>query len=151
MTDSEDYKIFPDKNDIITDWVCKGLKYDKAWLDEHLTFGFALKGKMIGGLIFHNYRPRHEIWWTVYSVDKRWCNRRMLKIMFGIAFKAMGCRRISLLVDKSNAASLNFVKKLGFQQEGILRSFRENGEDCYILGMLKDECKWLKLKGEENE
>lgn len=71
--------------------------------------------------------------------------------MFGIAFKAMGCRRISLLVDKSNAASLNFVKKLGFQQEGILRSFRENGEDCYILGMLKDECKWLKLKGEENE
>ena len=75
----------------------------------------------------------------------------MLRIMFGIAFKAMGCRRISLLVDKSNAASLNFVKKLGFQQEGILRSFRENGEDCYILGMLKDECKWLREKGDKNE
>ena len=99
---------------------------------------------MLGGLIFHSYRPNTEVWWTVYTVDKRWCNRRMLKVMFDIAFNKLKCRRISLLVSKSNVAGINFVKKLGFQQEGMFRVYRENGEDCYIFGMLKNECKWIK-------
>ena len=103
------------------------------------------------GLIFHDYRPQQEIWWTVYSVDKRWCNRRMLRIMFGMAFEVFGCKRISLLVNKSNTASLNFVKKLGFQQEGMFRAYRDNGEDCCIFGMLKNECKWIKEKEKINE
>ena len=147
----DEYEILPDKNDLITNWVCKGLGCGKEWLDNHLTFGFARCGKMLGGLIFHNYRPKTEVWWTVYTTDKRWCNRRMLKTMFSIAFNGLKCRRISLLVSKSNAASYNFVKKLGFQQEGMFRAYRENGEDCYIFGMLKEECKWIKEKEKINE
>lgn len=148
---SMDYQIVPDKNDVITKWICKGLGYDKSWITDHITFGFMLNDKLIGGLIFHDYRPQQEIWWTVYSIDKRWCNRRMLRIMFGMAFEVFGCKRISLLVNKSNTASLNFVKKLGFQQEGMFRAYRDNGEDCYIFGMLKNECKWLKEKEKINE
>ncbi len=138
-----EYRILPDCDNHITHWVCQGLHEDEDWLGAHLTFGFALGGEMIGGLIFHQYQPHHSLWWTVYSTDKRWCNRRMLKAMFGLAFKVLDCRRINLLVSASNAASLNFVHKLGFQTEGLLRRFRDNGEDCYILGMLKSECKWL--------
>lgn len=148
---SMDYQIVPDKNDVITKWICKGLNYDENWITDHITFGFRLNEELIGGLIFHDYRPQQEIWWTVYSVDKRWCNRRMLRIMFGMAFEFFGCKRISLLVNKSNTASLNFVKKLGFQQEGMFRAYRDNGEDCCIFGMLKNECKWIKEKEKINE
>ncbi|MDO4161887.1 MAG: GNAT family protein [Pseudomonadota bacterium] len=148
----DEYRIVEDRDDLVTDWVCRGLQYDKQWLDRHLTFGFMQGEKIIGGLIFHNYRPAHEIWWTVYSTDKRWCNRRMLESMFGLAFEGLSCRRISLLVSKNNTDSLNFVKKLGFCPEGLLRSYRENGEDCYIFGMLKSECKWIKKhKEKKNE
>ena len=148
---NDEYEILPDKNNIIAKWVCKGLGENTDWLDKHMTYGFAQGEKMLGGLIFHSYRPNIEVWWTVYSVDKRWCNRRMLKVMFDMPFNKLKCRRISLLVSKSNAASVNFVKKLGFQQEGMFRAYRENGEDCYIFGMLKEECKWIKEKEKINE
>ena len=109
---NDEYEILPDKNNIIAKWVCKGLGEGTDWLDQYITYGFAQGGKMLGGLIFHSYRPNTEVWWTVYTVDKRWCNRRMLKVMFDIAFNKLKCRRISLLVSKSNVAGINFVKKL---------------------------------------
>lgn len=145
------YKIIPDITGAISHWVCKGLGYDTKWLGNNITFGFFINDELKGGLIFHDYRPDHDIWWTVYTTDKRWCNRRMLKQMFDFAFGKLNCRRINLLVSKSNLESLRFVQKLGFQKEGLLRAYRENGEDCYFLGMLKNECKWINTKGEINE
>lgn len=41
-----------------------------------------------------------------------------------------------------NVKSLKLVKGLGFKTEGLLRRYRSSGEDCYLLGMLKNECKW---------
>lgn len=145
------YEIVEDTNELITFWVCRGLNIGVSWLGRHLTFGFMSDGKLIGGLIFHDYRPQCDVWWTVYTIDKRWCNRRMLRQMFGLAFCGLKCRRINLLVSKNNKDSLNFVKKLGFSEEGLLRQYRENGEDCYFFGMLRHECKWLITNGEKNE
>lgn len=142
------YEIAEDSNEKITFWVCHGLDIGAAWLGRHLTFGFLLDGRLVGGLIFHDYRPEQDVWWTVYTTDKRWCNRRMLRQMFGLAFCGLKCRRINLLVSKSNTECLKFVEKLGFTKEGLLREYRENGEDCYFLGMLRQECKWIKTKGE---
>jgi len=31
---------------------------------------------------------------------------------------------------------------LGFKIEGLLRRFREDGSDCYFLGLLKEERKF---------
>jgi len=142
------YRIVEDNGEQITFWVCRGLDIGVSWLGKHLTFGFMLNDRLIGGLIFHDYRPEHDIWWTVYTIDKRWCNRRMLREMFSLAFCGLKCRRINLLVSKSNFSGLNFVTKLGFKKEGLLRRYRENGEDCYFLGMLRQECKWLTKNGE---
>ena len=141
--ESNEYKILSDVDGLIADWVCKGLNFDKNWLGNNITFGFCLGNKFIGGLIFHDIRPKQDVWWTVYSINKRWCNRRMLKKMFETAFQWLSCRRINILVDVDNKDSLNFVEKLGFKREGLLRSYRDDGKDCYLLGMLKDECKWI--------
>lgn len=138
-----EYQIYPDVSGDIACWVCQGLGYNPAELRADITFGFALENRMIGGLIFHDFRPEHDVWWTLYTTDKRWCNRRMLREMFNLAFGKMKCRRINILVSKSNQNSLKFVEKLGFCREGLLRAYREDGEDCYILGMLKNECKWI--------
>jgi RimJ/RimL family protein N-acetyltransferase len=127
-------------------WVGKRTKKnDYAWLQERLcSFAFVDNNKILGGLVFHNYEPEHSLWWTVYSNDKRWCNRRMLRAMFGLAFEHYKCRRINVLVDEDNEASLRFVQKLGFKIEGKLRRFRSADKDSYLLGMLKDECSWIK-------
>lgn len=139
-----EYEIIEDKTGSITDWVCAELQLGRGWLGKHITFGFSLCGKLIGGIIFHDYRPDIEIWWTIYTTDKRWCNRRLLKFLFSMAFNYLKCRRISLSVSQENQNCINLVKKLGFKQEGLLRNYRDDGTDGCIFGMLKSECKWIK-------
>lgn len=55
---------------------------------------------------------------------------------------AVGYRRLGLMISAENAASLALAKKLGFQQEGILREhFLIGGvpQDQVVLGLLATE------------
>ncbi len=137
-------KIVADEGDIVTRFVCAGLGYDMSWLDRHFTVGFICNGRLIGGLIYHNIRPGRDVWWTLYTTDKKWCSRRIMNFIFGLAFDYFGCRRVSMSADADNAACLKLALQLGFRAEGILRNYRDNGKDAVIMGMLKEE---YKLKG----
>jgi len=135
--------IIPDNNDTIARWVCKGLGENTNWLYNYQTFGVMRKGKIVAGLIFHDIRVGQDVWWTIYSIDPRWCCRRIIKDFMYLAFQILKCRRINLLVNPDNKSALNFVTRLGFKIEGYLRQFRDNGSDCCILGLLKSENKYL--------
>lgn len=127
----------------ITRFVCAGLGSDDKWLDqEHYTLGFAIDGRLVGGLIYHDIRRGRDLYWTIYTTDKRWCNRRILKAVFGLAFDFFGVERISLLVNTENQDCLRLVTKLGFKQEGLLRRYRDDGADCFLMGLLKNERKF---------
>lgn len=140
----KDYcKIIPDTNDIIAQWVCEGLKTDTGWLQNYITFGVLYKTKIVAGLIFHDIHYGQDVTWTIYSRDRHWCTRRVIKTFMQIAFEDFKCRRINLLVNPDNKICLDFVTRLGFVKEGYLRRFRENGEDCYILSLLKTENKYI--------
>lgn len=135
-------KILPDSGNIISNWVCEMLGFDNSWVGDNYTIGIELEGKMIAGIIFNNYRKNCDVTLTIYSNNPRWCNKRILKYVFGVCFNKLNCRRVSVLVSKDNAKSLKLCKHLGFKVEGLLRQFRDNGEDCYFMGMLKTENKW---------
>ncbi len=141
-------KLILDQDERITQWICAGLNEDLSWVGEHKTLGMVYKGNLIGGLIYHNLRDKHDLWWTIYTIDKRWCNRRILAAIFGYAFNFLRVKKINILVNTNNAKCLKLVTKLGFRQEGLLRCYREDGSDCYIYGMLKSENKW---KGKKHE
>jgi RimJ/RimL family protein N-acetyltransferase len=127
----------------IAEWVCRGLGWSTDWLDkESFCVGFEWQGRLIGGLIYHQIRPKRDVWWTIYTTDRRWCQRRVLKQVFGLAFEMLQVQRISLLVNTDNDACLKLVEKLGFKREGLLRQYRDDGADCYLYGMLKSENKW---------
>lgn len=140
-------RIILDTDDQITKWVCSGLNLNSEWIDEHYTLGFVVGNKLIGGLIYHNIRPQRDLWWTIYTTDKRWCTRRILRKIFGFAFNYWQVKRVSLLVNADNQDCLKLIEKLGFKREGLLRRFREDDTDCYFYGILKSENKWSK----ENE
>lgn len=140
--------IFPDLYGGITDKVREGLGYDSDWPNgKYLTFGFFYNHQFVGALVFHDLRKYTDVWWTIYTTDKHWCSRKVLRMMFAMAFCKMKCRRISILVSRSNYQSLDMVHRLGFKDEGLLRQSREDGDDCYILGMLRSECPWINFKG----
>ena len=81
-------KVVADSNDYISNWICKGLNIDKQWLGEHFTIGFVIADKLVGGLIYHDLRPRQDVWWTLYTTNKRWCSKKVLKFIFSLAFSS---------------------------------------------------------------
>lgn len=136
--------IIRDNDNLIAAWVCRGVKEKIENLGGFLvTLGFMRGRKLIGGLIYHGISD-NELFWTVYTENPAWCTRKILNFCFRFAFKDLNVRRISLLISRSNAKSLDFCTRLGFQIEGIKRQARENGEDVFLLGMLKSECKFLR-------
>lgn len=141
-TETQYCDLVVDTDGSIAAWVCKGLDMDTAELGENMTIGIKRGEELIGGLIYNNGRENIDIWWTLYTTDRRWCTRRILKKLFGLAFEKLNCRRINLLVSQGNCKSQELVNRLGFKVEGFLRKYRTNGEDCFIFGMLKNECKW---------
>lgn len=140
---AEFYNVIHDNK--LTDWICEGLKTDKSWLEgEYYTIGFRLGNKLLGGLIYHNIRPHRDLWMTIYTIDKRWCNRRVLKTIFSLAFNLWQVERVSILVSEKNIPCKKLVEKLGFKQEGLLRKYLDDGSDCHFYAMLKTENKWSK-------
>lgn len=135
-------RIVPDKNNLITKWVCHHLGYGTDWLEKYQTFGVIRQGKIIAGLIYHDVHIGNDVSWTIYATDKHWCTKRILKFFMREAFEYLQCRRINILVNTDNEKCLKFVTGLGFKKEGQLRQFREDGQDCYILGLLKSENKY---------
>lgn len=141
-------KIILDTDSSITRWVCAGLNFNAECLGEYYTLGFFVGDKLIGGLVYHNIRPGRDLWWTIFTTDKRWCNRRVLKIIFALAFNYWQVKRISLLINTDNHDCIKLVEKLGFKREGLMRQYRDDGSDCYFYGILKSENIW---KGKNNE
>jgi len=77
--------------------------------------------------------------------NRGWANRKFITQVFCYTYYQLECRRCTVRVAASNLKSLKLVTKLGFKAEGVLREAL-NGEDCIILGMLKNECKWIRGK-----
>ena len=135
--------VFYDNN--LVDWICNGLKIDKKWLDgTYYTIGLKSGNKLLGGLIYHNIRPQRDLWVTIYTADKKWCNRRVLKIIFSLAFNFWQVERISISVSANNVSCIRLVEKLGFIKEGVFRKYMDDGSDCVFYGMLKSENEWSK-------
>lgn len=143
-TAAEFCSLIADSGNLIAEWVCRNLHLDTDWLGNNITYGIVKNKRLIGGLIFHDIHVGHDVWWTIYTNDKHWCSRRLLRIFLQEAFERLRCRRINLLVNPDNAECLKLVTRMGFKIEGRLRSFRDDGGDCYILGLLPEESKVYK-------
>ena len=140
---SEQVYCKPDTTGAVFEWVCQGLGDKPEDYGANLTIGVWLGKILVAGIILNDHRPGIDVWMTIYSIDRRWCTRAVIKYVFGIVFGLMRCRRANVFVSKDNHRSLNLALGLGFKNEGLLRQYREDGSDCYILGMLKEECRWL--------
>lgn len=70
--------------------------------------------------------------------------------VFYEAFIRLDLPRLTGLVPISNTRALRFDRHLGFVTEGLMRKAC-NGEDLVILGMVKDECRYIRnIHGVEN-
>jgi RimJ/RimL family protein N-acetyltransferase len=83
----------------------------------------------------------------IVSVSKRVFTKRNLQVIFSYPFIHVGVKRLETVSPVGDTKIQSFNKKLGFTQEGILRSRLPNGQDAYINSMMFDECKWIPSHG----
>ena len=101
-------------------------------------------GNIIAGVTYTMFTGR-DIHAHIAGLGKRWMTKRFLGEIFRYPFHQLGVARITCLIAADNEPSINLCRKLGFQYEGVLRQFMQDGRDCLIFGMLRDECRWLKV------
>lgn len=69
-------------------------------------------------------------------------NRQSKALILALAFRTLGLERVTALASPDNPRSLAALERLGFQREGVLRSWhRHHGRprDVAILGLLRRE------------
>ena len=135
-------EIIPDLSGEVVRFVCRGLNENEDWVGQNITLGIKLNHELIAGIIINDIRAGIDCWLTIYANNKRWCSKRVLRAVFDVVFDFLKCRRVSVMLDFQNKQSRKLVEKLGFQKEGVLRGFQNNGNDALIYSMLKQECQW---------
>jgi RimJ/RimL family protein N-acetyltransferase len=110
---------------------------------DHQTIGAGVDGEITMGCVYYAHR---RIGCEVALAADRpdWCTRGVLAALFAYPFLQLKYERIALLIGIDNPRALRLNFGLGFKQEGVIRRGYDGKRDAVLLGMLKDECKWIK-------
>lgn len=103
-------------------------------IDEH--------GYLHAGVIYSVYTG-NDIFAHIALLNRRSINRAFIEAAFKYPFLQLNCARVTVMVALGNDASHEFVTRLGFQREGRLREWYEDGQDGIVYGMLRRECRWI--------
>lgn len=101
-------------------------------------------GEVTAAVMYHDCIG-HDTRISIGVKDGRSLSRRFVWAMSDYAFVRMGVDRVSVNIEQSNRRSLKFAVHYGFVLEGTKRRGYANGENMIMMGILKEECRWLAL------
>lgn len=130
-----------DEHQRIADWCEARIVHFSGWGSDPRAIGYELAGVLKGGVVYTNYS--HGNVFASIALDGS-INRRFLHAIFFNPFIAWKVRHIGCLIETSNTRSIRLCSHMGFIPEGRLREAAVNGEDVILMGMLRNECRWLK-------
>ena len=81
----------------------------------------------------------------IAGFDPRWGDRDLVWVGFDYPFNQLGCKKVIGQVPSYNDLALEFDLKLGFKIEAVIKDVFPNG-DLFVVSMLKEDCRFLKLK-----
>lgn len=102
------------------------------------------KGRLIAAaVVFDGFSATDCNMHVASDGSKAWLTRELLASAFAYPFIQCRLQRVTGLVPVSNRAALQFDLNLGFRLEGVCREAMPGGEDLYVLGMLRRECRFI--------
>ncbi len=101
-------------------------------------------GGDIKGVVLFNKPSQHSIEMAVSSDGSgHWLSKSLLKAAFRYPFVQLGKCRVTAVIRASNVAALRLDEGLGFRHEGLLFDFFGPGKACVVMGMLREQCRWI--------
>lgn len=113
------------------------------WGPDYQAIGLEEDGQPIAAVVYNHWSDVDCAMHVAAVPGRRWMTREFLRAVFRYPFIQEGCHRVTGYVPASNADALRFDIHLGFKPEGKMRDATHDGEDVWVLGMLKRECRWL--------
>lgn len=128
----------------VSAWVAE--RAGASRLDRAAAIGVAGEdGELIAGVAATEYWPGVDLITHIAAEPgSRWATRGVLRALFAYPFLQLRLPRITAEIRESNELSLKLCGQLGFRREGFKRRAAPGGEGLWILGMLRQECRWLK-------
>ena len=98
-------------------------------------------GEVLGVVVYTRF-SKTNCEMSVAAASPKFLSRKNLRVFFGYPFHQLSQKRVTAVVEVTNQHSYKFNRRLGFQVEGKLRQWFPSG-DGIVMGLLKEECKWL--------
>ncbi|MFD2044950.1 GNAT family N-acetyltransferase [Ornithinibacillus salinisoli] len=112
-------------------------------------WGIVQKGnrELIGEIDLYNFDIATNNCEVSYSLGYNWWNHgygtEALRVVVEFAFKHMNIHKISAAHNVDNPASGKIMRKVGMQQEGVIRHMIRNAKnqykDCVVCGILQED------------
>lgn len=103
------------------------------------TMGVIKDGKLIAGVVYHNFAPEAEvIELSAAAVNRLWLTRPVMKAMFSYPFDELGCQMAVLRVSELNTTMVRIALAYGFKSHVIPR-LRGRNEAEHILTLTDDD------------
>lgn len=136
------------QRDLVAAWVASKIKDMREPPQKDFeAVGVARDGRLIGGVIYVEYREvapgEHDIRMHCAG-EPGWLNKATLRALFSYPFEQLKCVRVTGVVARANKRALDLNRRLGFKIEGCIRDGYGAGKDGLLMGMLKDECAWIR-------
>jgi RimJ/RimL family protein N-acetyltransferase len=107
------------------------------------AIGMTINHDIVAAAIFDTFSTSSCFISIASDGSAKWLNREFLIRVFAFPFLQCGHRRVSSIVSETNAASLRFIRHLGWTEEGRIRQGGPKGEDVILFGLLREECRWV--------
>ncbi len=130
-------RLVKDASEAVLGWAAH--KLGTVFRQPCIAFGVLNReGKLVGAVIYNDFDARNIEMTMVGSFKPG-----IVKAGFSYAFNELGCRRISVTIPSRNKDMIAKALRWGWAVEGLKRDYYDN-DHAIILGMLRDECRFLK-------
>jgi L-amino acid N-acyltransferase YncA len=99
------------------------------------------RGAVAGAVLYTNYRV-HSVE-MIAAGDPGWLTRGDICNAFHYAFIDLGCWTVLTMINRTNSASRELNRRLGFAELCVIETSRSKAEDVVMYGMTRDKCIWL--------
>jgi len=115
------------------------------------ALGVVRSGVLLGGIVFYNYYG-HSIEAGMAFDRADWARPSTLRRLFAYPYFQLGVVRCTVMTGRKNRRTRQFLDRLGFKVEGVIRKGANGVEDAILYGLLRHEISWLmERKTETNE
>lgn len=134
-------KLIHDDSERVGAWVAERVEMRAPW-GGFSALGMERDGEIVAGIVMNNYNGTNAA--VHMAVDKPGKDMLTLfKLFCEYAFVQCGLKRITGLVPSDKPDVVAFDKKIGFEEEFVMKFGAPDGADMHILVMWPEKCRWL--------